>query len=194
MSWPIFTMSKVSGALYSTLTPMSLPPWSTPFLKIDQNGSDAWPWVTTSMRMLERFAPPPDVPEVAGVVALQAPSVSAATPSAAMTLRSFMPVISSCCRDVRRDPLRTRGQSSWPGPARRSSTSLRARGSYGSAQGAEKPGSAHCATSLIRTMRCSLTAVVAASETRRASTPSRAVHGLASSPRATRRKAPNSAR
>jgi hypothetical protein len=41
ISWPILTMSNVSGALYVTFTPMSLPPWSTPFLKIDQNGSDA---------------------------------------------------------------------------------------------------------------------------------------------------------
>src|SRR5450759_693084 len=53
----ILTMSKVSGALYSTLTPMSLPAWSTPFLKIDQNGSEAWPWVTTSMRIDDRSGP-----------------------------------------------------------------------------------------------------------------------------------------
>ena len=58
MSWPIFTMSKVSGALYVTLTPMSLPPWSTPFLKIDQNGSEAWPWVTTSMLIPARSDDP----------------------------------------------------------------------------------------------------------------------------------------
>ena len=54
ISCAILVMSNVSGAAYSTLTPMSLPAWSTPFLKIDQNGSDACPWVTTSIRMLEK--------------------------------------------------------------------------------------------------------------------------------------------
>src|SRR3712207_3620953 len=59
MSWLIFTGSKVWGALYSTSTPMSAAPWSTPFLTTDQNGSEAWPWVTTAILMSPRSAPPP---------------------------------------------------------------------------------------------------------------------------------------
>src|SRR5918997_3238622 len=59
MSWLIFTMSNVCGALYSTSTPMSSAPWSTPFLTTDQNGSEAWPWVTTAILMSPRCAPPP---------------------------------------------------------------------------------------------------------------------------------------
>ena len=41
------TMSKVSGARYSTLAPVSFAARSTPFLTTDQNGSLAWPWLTT---------------------------------------------------------------------------------------------------------------------------------------------------
>src|SRR5918992_1047195 len=59
MSWLIFTMSNVWGALYSTSTPMSVAPWSTPFLTTDQNGSEAWPWVTTAIRISPRSALPP---------------------------------------------------------------------------------------------------------------------------------------
>ena len=47
----ICTMSKVSGARYSTVTPRSSAAWSTPFLTTDQNGSAAWPWLTTTNRM-----------------------------------------------------------------------------------------------------------------------------------------------
>ena len=54
ISWAIATMSKVGGAWYSTLTPMSLPACSTPFWTTDQNGSDAWPWETTTKRSWER--------------------------------------------------------------------------------------------------------------------------------------------
>src|SRR4051794_9202192 len=84
-------MSNVSGAAYSTLTPMSLPAWSTPFLKIDQKGSLAWPWVTTSMRMFERsalLAPPPVVAPLAlalgEAVLLHAAARIAITPSVAI--------------------------------------------------------------------------------------------------------------
>ena len=38
MSCDICTMSKVSGARYSTVTPRSSAAWSTPFLTTDQNG------------------------------------------------------------------------------------------------------------------------------------------------------------
>ena len=51
ISWLIWTMSKVSGARYSTVTPMSFAAASAPFLITDQNGSAAWPWVTTMIRM-----------------------------------------------------------------------------------------------------------------------------------------------
>src|SRR5688500_11463389 len=59
ISWLICTMSNVSGALYSTSTPMSAAAWSTPFLTTDQNGSEACPWVTTAILMSFRAAPPP---------------------------------------------------------------------------------------------------------------------------------------
>ena len=47
----ICTMSKVPGERYSTVTPRSSAAWSTPFLTTDQNGSEAWPWLTTTKRM-----------------------------------------------------------------------------------------------------------------------------------------------
>src|SRR3712207_4748545 len=64
ISWLILTMSKVSGALYLTSTPMSSAAWSTPFLTTDQNGSDACPCVTTAMVISLRSedAPPPSSP------------------------------------------------------------------------------------------------------------------------------------
>src|SRR3954465_9387828 len=92
MSWPILTMSNVSGALYSTLTPMSLPPWSTPFLKIDQKGSDAWPWVTTWMLIADRSALPgaalPAGAWLAGVA--QAPTTMDRPAIATRMLRFFI--------------------------------------------------------------------------------------------------------
>ena len=51
ISWPIWIMSNVSGARYSTVTPRSFAAASKPFLTIDQNGSAAWPWVTATIRM-----------------------------------------------------------------------------------------------------------------------------------------------
>ena len=84
-------MSNVSGAAYSTLTPMSLPAWSTPFLKIDQNGSDACPWVTTSIRMLLRFAPPPPLAAGDGDAAVvQAVAISATAANRANALGILM--------------------------------------------------------------------------------------------------------
>ena len=41
ISWDISTMSKVAGARYSTLAPVTFCASSTPFLTTDQNGSDA---------------------------------------------------------------------------------------------------------------------------------------------------------
>ena len=49
INWLMATMSKVSGARYSTLAPVSCAAFSTPFLTTDQNGSEAWPWLTTMM-------------------------------------------------------------------------------------------------------------------------------------------------
>ena len=46
----IATMSNVSGAWYSTVTPMSSAAASTPLAATDQNGSDACPCVTTTNR------------------------------------------------------------------------------------------------------------------------------------------------
>jgi hypothetical protein len=54
MSWAICGMSKVSGARYSTATPVSSCAWSTPFLTTDQKGSAADPCVTTTIRMSPR--------------------------------------------------------------------------------------------------------------------------------------------
>ena len=47
----ICTMLKPSGERYSTVTPRSSAALSTPFLTTDQNGSEAWPWLTTTKRM-----------------------------------------------------------------------------------------------------------------------------------------------
>ena len=43
-------MSKVSGARYSTVAPVTFCASSTPFLTTDQNGSEAWPCTTTTIR------------------------------------------------------------------------------------------------------------------------------------------------
>ena len=49
----IATMSKVSGARYSMVTPgRSFCAWTTPFLATDQKAEAAWPWVMTTMRGL----------------------------------------------------------------------------------------------------------------------------------------------
>ena len=50
MIWLISTMSNVPGAWYSTVTPMSSAAASTPLAATDQNGSDDWPWDTTTKR------------------------------------------------------------------------------------------------------------------------------------------------
>ena len=49
ISCAIATMSKVCGAWYWTSTPISSAASSTPFLTTDQNASDAWPWVITTI-------------------------------------------------------------------------------------------------------------------------------------------------
>jgi hypothetical protein len=70
---------------------MSLPPCSTPFLKIDQNGSDAWPWVTTSMLIPARSGDP--APPLAAGVAVeleQADATSAKAVSPIAHLVSFI--------------------------------------------------------------------------------------------------------
>ncbi len=41
MIWLISTMSKVPGAWYSTVTPMSSAAWLTPLAATDQKGSEA---------------------------------------------------------------------------------------------------------------------------------------------------------
>ena len=46
----ISTMSNVPGAWYSTVTPMSSPAAVTPLAATLQNGSEDWPWVTTTKR------------------------------------------------------------------------------------------------------------------------------------------------
>src|SRR5919198_702399 len=43
-------MSKVCGARYSAVTPSSAAAAFTPLATTDQNGSDAWPCVTTAIR------------------------------------------------------------------------------------------------------------------------------------------------
>src|SRR5205807_615097 len=55
MSWLMATMSNLVGASYVYCTPMSLAPWATPFLTTDQNGSEAWPWVTTASLIPDRL-------------------------------------------------------------------------------------------------------------------------------------------
>ena len=50
ISCAISTMSKVAGARYSTVAPVTFCASSTPFLTTDQNGSDAWPCTTTTIR------------------------------------------------------------------------------------------------------------------------------------------------
>ncbi len=51
-------MSNVSGAWYSTVTPMSAAAASTPLAATDQNGSDACPCVTTTKRKSRWFTAP----------------------------------------------------------------------------------------------------------------------------------------
>ena len=51
MSWAMATMSKVPGAWYSTVTPMSSAAAMAPFCTTDQKGSEAWPWETMMMRI-----------------------------------------------------------------------------------------------------------------------------------------------
>src|SRR5439155_6122038 len=50
ISWLIATMSKVCGARYSAVSPSSWAAAVTPLATTDQNGSDACPCVTTTMR------------------------------------------------------------------------------------------------------------------------------------------------
>src|SRR5947207_6773476 len=59
-------MSNVGGALYVTETPSSCAAALTPFDTTDQNGSDAWPCVTTAMRKLVCLTAPPVVALVPG--------------------------------------------------------------------------------------------------------------------------------
>src|SRR6266508_259151 len=75
--WLMATMSKVGGALYVTDTPSSWAAALTPFDTIDQNGSDAWPWVTTAMRKLVCLTAPPLVAVVPGDGFLLPPEVHA---------------------------------------------------------------------------------------------------------------------
>src|SRR6266511_318280 len=75
--WLLATMSKVGGALYVTDTPSSWAAALTPFDTIDQNGSDAWPWVTTAMRKLVCLTAPPLVAVVPGDGFLLPPEVHA---------------------------------------------------------------------------------------------------------------------
>ena len=58
----IATMSNVSGAWYSTVTPMSSPAASTPLAATDQNGSEACPCVTTTKRKSRCVTPPSPFP------------------------------------------------------------------------------------------------------------------------------------
>src|SRR6266540_4076145 len=48
--WLMATMSKVPGARYSAVTASSAAAALTPLATTDQNGSEAWPWVTTTIR------------------------------------------------------------------------------------------------------------------------------------------------
>src|SRR5215472_13435087 len=61
---------------------MSLAAWATPFFTTDQNGSDAWPWVTTARWMLPR---PPEVEVLVDVELDVQASWIAARPGTAAT-------------------------------------------------------------------------------------------------------------
>ena len=56
INWLMRTMSKLPGAWYSTRIPSAFAASSTPFATTDQNGSDDWPWVTTTMRVRSPLA------------------------------------------------------------------------------------------------------------------------------------------
>src|SRR5574340_681196 len=81
---------------------MSLAAWSTPFFTTDQNGSDAWPWLTTSMLMFARSPLPPPPADGAGVLLDE----QAATRSAAVAtpMRTLVNFTSTPPPDVSRAP------------------------------------------------------------------------------------------
>src|SRR6516225_9518298 len=96
---------------------MSFAPWATPFFTTDQNGSVAWPWVTTASLMPEREPPPVAVrvPPLAQASrnAAREGTAATATPIEADRLNrsrrlTALPIFSPfclSCGDARRQPL-----------------------------------------------------------------------------------------
>src|SRR6266545_2860457 len=135
ISWLMATMSNVSGAWYATWTPMSSAAAFTPLAATDQNGSDAWPWVTTTNRKSRCFTAPPFSPSSPPPV--HAAPNSASTSRSPANLRRFIPPPflrgdapsrvppptpthrpRTMVRAARRTARRTRGLRRRPGPGR----------------------------------------------------------------------------
>src|SRR6185436_12934408 len=66
--------------------PRSAAAWSTPFFTTDQNGSDAWPWVTTSIVMSR----PPVAPPLPDGLALSLPHAARTRASTAKPIISLL--------------------------------------------------------------------------------------------------------
>src|SRR6266508_2701309 len=128
ISWLMATMSNVSGAWYATWTPMSSAAAFTPLAATDQNGSDAWPWVTTTNRKSRCFTAPPFSPSSPPPV--HAAPKRASTSRTPAHFRRIIPPPFLRGNASSRVPLRHRhtGHGRFSGPHAQSLEELEARG------------------------------------------------------------------